>query len=85
MSEHTIVGTVRVLGQVASPELGNQRDILVYLPPGYDTSQQRYPVIYMHDGQNLFDEATSYNRPAVSDAAGSPAHRDYGVVDGRLD
>ena len=36
MSEHTIVGAVRVLGQVESPELGNQRDILVYLPPGYD-------------------------------------------------
>src|SRR5215212_12069243 len=61
MSEHTIVGTVRVLNQVTSPELGNQRDILVYLPPAYDFSQQRYPVIYMHDGQNLFDEATSYN------------------------
>src|SRR5215211_2366936 len=60
MSEHTIVGTVHVLDQVASPELGNQRDILVYLPPGYDASQQRYPVIYMHDGQNLFDQATSY-------------------------
>jgi predicted alpha/beta superfamily hydrolase len=61
MSEHTIVGTVRVLEQVASPELGNQRDIFVYLPPGYDASQQRYPVLYMHDGQNLFDEATSYS------------------------
>src|SRR4051812_7718100 len=62
MSEHTIVGTVRVLEQVASPELGNQRDILVYLPSGYDDDQQRYPVLYMHDGQNLFDEATSYTR-----------------------
>jgi len=62
MSEHTIVGTLRVLDQVASPQLGNQRDILVYLPPEYDSSQQRYPVLYMHDGQNLFDEATSYTR-----------------------
>src|SRR4051794_40550032 len=61
MIEHTIVGTVRVLDQIHSPELGNQRDILVYLPPGYDASRQRYPVIYMHDGQNLFDQATSYN------------------------
>jgi isoamylase len=60
MSEHTIVGTVRVLDQVYSPELENRRGILVYLPPEYDSSQQRYPVIYMHDGQNLFDQATSY-------------------------
>jgi len=57
---HTIVGTVRVLDQVYSPELENRRAILVYLPPDYDSSQQRYPVIYMHDGQNLFDQATSY-------------------------
>jgi predicted alpha/beta superfamily hydrolase len=57
---NTIVGTVRVLRQVYSPQLDNQRDILVYLPPGYDQTDMRYPVIYMHDGQNLFDEATSY-------------------------
>jgi predicted alpha/beta superfamily hydrolase len=59
MSEHTIVGTVQVLRQVTSPQLGNQRDILVYLPPDYPQSDIRYPVIYMHDGQNLFDQATS--------------------------
>jgi alpha-glucosidase len=34
--------------------------IWVYLPPNYDTSTKKYPVIYMHDGQNLFDAATSY-------------------------
>jgi predicted alpha/beta superfamily hydrolase len=57
---HTIVGTVRVLAQVYSPQLDNQRDILVYLPPGYEETDTRYPVVYMHDGQNLFDQATSY-------------------------
>ena len=31
------------------------RTITVYLPPGYDGAQERYPVLYMHDGQNLFD------------------------------
>ncbi len=31
------------------------RDIYVYLPPGYDTSSDTYPVLYMHDGNNLFD------------------------------
>jgi predicted alpha/beta superfamily hydrolase len=30
------------------------------LPPDYDSTTKRYPVIYMHDGQNLFDDATSF-------------------------
>ena len=36
------------------------RRIWVYLPPGYDDSGLRYPVLYMHDGQNLFDPETSF-------------------------
>jgi predicted alpha/beta superfamily hydrolase len=36
------------------------RDVLVALPPGYEGGKARYPVIYMHDGQNLFDPATSF-------------------------
>jgi predicted alpha/beta superfamily hydrolase len=36
------------------------RDLLVWLPPSYDRSETRYPVLYMHDGQNLFDAATSF-------------------------
>ena len=39
---------------------GDQRTLRIYLPPGYDDSQQRYPVMYMHDAQNLFDESTAY-------------------------
>lgn len=31
------------------------RNVTVWLPPGYDASRERYPVIYMHDGQNLFE------------------------------
>jgi alpha-glucosidase len=42
------------------PGLQRQRTVRLYLPPGYAGSQRRYPVIYMHDGQNLFDDATSY-------------------------
>jgi alpha-glucosidase len=34
--------------------------IWVYLPPNYETSTENYPVIYMHDGQNLFDVKTAY-------------------------
>ena len=57
---HTVVGTVKVLEGVVSPQLGNSRDLLVYLPPSYGRGDRRYPVIYMHDGQNLFDRATSF-------------------------
>ena len=34
--------------------------IWVYLPPNYETSKEKYPVIYMHDAQNLFDDKTSF-------------------------
>ena len=41
--------------------LRNQRDLIVYLPPGYhDQPQRRFPVLYLHDGQNLFDGTTSF-------------------------
>lgn len=41
--------------------LRNQRDLIVYLPPGYDDQpDRRFPVLYLHDGQNLFDGATSF-------------------------
>jgi predicted alpha/beta superfamily hydrolase len=55
-----IAGTVKVLRDVRSVELDNTRDILVYLPPSYPTANRTYPTLYMHDGQNLFDEATSF-------------------------
>ncbi len=57
---HIVVGNVQVLPQVYSPQLENTRDVLVYLPPSYFTTTRRYPVFYMHDGQNLFDSATSF-------------------------
>jgi predicted alpha/beta superfamily hydrolase len=58
--EHSVVGTLKVWPEAWSPQLENKRDILVYLPPSYKRGNRRYPVIYMHDGQNLFDRATSY-------------------------
>lgn len=42
------------------PQLKRNRRIWLYLPPGYASGTKKYPVIYMHDGQNLFNEATSY-------------------------
>jgi predicted alpha/beta superfamily hydrolase len=44
------------------PQLKRTRRIWVYLPENYsDGSTTRYPVLYMHDGQNIFDDATSYS------------------------
>jgi enterochelin esterase-like enzyme len=41
--------------------LPNERDVIVYVPPGYDRAGERsYPVLYLHDGQNLFDGRTSF-------------------------
>lgn len=42
------------------PQLARKRTIRMYFPPDY-SSGKRFPVIYMHDGQNLFDDATSYS------------------------
>lgn len=55
-----IVGNIRRLENVESSQLGNRRDVLVYLPASYTVSGRHYPVLYMHDGQNLFDHATSF-------------------------
>jgi predicted alpha/beta superfamily hydrolase len=41
--------------------LSSARDLIVYVPPGYaSNSQESFPVLYMQDGQNLFDPATSF-------------------------
>jgi predicted alpha/beta superfamily hydrolase len=53
-------GTLELIPNVFSPQLRNERDLLVYLPEGHDRGERRYAVIYMHDGQNLFDPATSF-------------------------
>jgi predicted alpha/beta superfamily hydrolase len=42
------------------PKLNRERQVRIYLPPDYATSHKRYPVLYMHDAQNIFDDATSY-------------------------
>ncbi|GGG74714.1 phosphonate ABC transporter ATP-binding protein [Parapedobacter pyrenivorans] len=44
------------------PQLDRYRKIWIYLPENYQTSNERYPVLYMQDGQHLFDEATSQGR-----------------------
>lgn len=57
----TALPGVHVLPELLDmPGLDRKRQVRLYLPPGYATSSKRYPVLYMHDGQNLFDEATAY-------------------------
>ncbi|MBU6342205.1 MAG: T9SS type A sorting domain-containing protein [Bacteroidetes bacterium] len=41
------------------PQLNRTRRIWMYLPPDYNTANKSYPVLYMHDGQNLFDVNTT--------------------------
>jgi alpha-glucosidase len=45
---------------IDAPQLESKKKIWLYLPKNYETSTKRYPVIYMHDAQNLFDAQTSY-------------------------
>ncbi len=61
----TTTGDIRLherrFHSVIDPE--KPRSLVVYLPPGYgdaDNADQTYPVIYFNDGQNLFNEATTY-------------------------
>ena len=57
-------GSLAVLRDVRAPQLHNHRDVWVYLPPSYGTREglgRRWPVVYMHDGQNLFDPELSFS------------------------
>ncbi|GAB3728506.1 alpha/beta hydrolase-fold protein [Hymenobacter agri] len=81
----TASAQVHVLARdFAMPQLGRTRRVLVYLPADYAAQPKRhYPVLYLHDGQNVFDEATSFSgewgidetldrlRQAGQDATGS--------------
>ena len=71
---HTLTGNIQRHSDFSSKILGNRRDVLVYLPKGYRRSQmRRYPVLYLHDGQNVFDAATSF--AGVEWGADETAHR----------
>jgi predicted alpha/beta superfamily hydrolase len=54
-------GRLRYHRRFASKFLSTRRDLIVYLPPNYDdSSKTRYPVLYLQDGQNLFDPETAF-------------------------
>lgn len=64
------------------PQLNRSRKIWIYLPPDYQTTTKTYPVIYMQDGQNLFDNATSFSGEwQVDETLNSLfAQGDYGAI-----
>jgi predicted alpha/beta superfamily hydrolase len=55
-------GSYEYVRSVFSPQFNNTRDLVVYLPPSYYENPLRpeYPVLVMHDGQNLFNSSTSF-------------------------
>src|SRR2546428_13649028 len=61
MAKHTLTGNIKRHPQFRSKILGNRRDVLVYLPRSYRRFWgRRYPVLYLQDGQNIFDAATAF-------------------------
>jgi predicted alpha/beta superfamily hydrolase len=58
--ENTLTGTLRLHKALQSQFVEETRDIIVYLPPDYNLHGRHYPVLYLHDGQNLFDAATAF-------------------------
>ena len=56
-----VIGNVDFHREVYSRIMDRKRDFFVWLPPGYDLNPSKsFPVLYMHDGQNLIDPKTSY-------------------------
>jgi predicted alpha/beta superfamily hydrolase len=53
-------GKLTIIPAFASPQLNNSRSLRIFLPASYnENTAKRYPVLYMHDGQNLFDAKTA--------------------------
>lgn len=55
----TVWGNVDIIPDFNIPQLGRTGTIRVYTPSNDETSTGRYPVVYMQDGQNVFDRATA--------------------------
>lgn len=59
--KHTTTENVSIISEKFEiPQLNTTRRVWIYLPKDYATSSKKYPVMYLQDGQNLFDDATSY-------------------------
>jgi predicted alpha/beta superfamily hydrolase len=59
--KHTLTGNIKIHEGFESRFLPANRNLIVYLPPDYENNKsRRYPVVYLQDGQNMFDAATSF-------------------------
>ena len=79
----TAAANVQILSSnFAIPQLNTTRKVWLYLPPDYNTSAKNYPVLYMQDGQNLFDNATSFSGEWQVDETLNTlfANGDYGAI-----
>jgi predicted alpha/beta superfamily hydrolase len=71
----------RTYDALRSTVLGNTRGVWIYLPPSYDENRvARFPVVYMHDGQNLFDPRAAFGGVAWD----ADEAMDRGAEDGSL-
>lgn len=59
-SKKKIIGKVRYHKNFYSKFLDNERDIIVWHPPSYNKSNKKFPVLYMHDGQNIMEPAKAF-------------------------
>ena len=80
-------GRLDVVTDFESQILGNKRQLTIYVPPGYDDrAERRYPVLYMQDGQNLFDNFRAFGgqawrlRDAADEAIGARTMRPAIIV-----
>jgi predicted alpha/beta superfamily hydrolase len=83
---HTTSKNVQIISDdFFIPQLSRKRKIWIYLPVNYYTSTQKFPVLYMHDAQNLFDENTSlfgeWNVDETLDSLQNKLHK-YAIVVG---
>jgi alpha-glucosidase len=63
------------------PQLNRTRRVWIYLPSSYASSRKKYPVLYMHDGQNVFDEATSgYGEWGVDEALDTLENQSHEMI-----
>jgi predicted alpha/beta superfamily hydrolase len=83
MKTHTASQNVYTLDtHFFMPQLNRHRTIYIYLPPDYHTSNKKYPVLYVQDGQNLFNEATAFAKEWKIDKTLNQLHKrkDYGAI-----
>ena len=82
--KHTASANVHIITEnFDMPQLGRQRRIWIYLPADYEASRKKYPVIYMHDGQNLFDAYTSgYGEWGVDEIMDKLSAKDQCIIVG---